>query len=218
MKTSIVITCFNYGNYVDRAIRSCLHQRHADGGLEVVVVDDASTDHSRSELERYRGHPTVRLVLLDRNVGVAAAANAGIRRALGQYVVRVDADDFVSEHFVFMLQAYLELNHDAVGVACDYVLVDDLENRIRRCSADREPISCGIMYRRDFLVAAGLYNEDFRHCEELELRRRTGDRYAVHHLRMPLYRYRMHAHNKSASLEYAAVLAAIRDPSAGGAT
>lgn len=218
MKTSVIITCFNYGNYVDRAIRSCLHQRHADSGVEVVVVDDASADHSRAELERYRGHPGVRLVLLDRNVGVAAAANAGIRQSLGQYVVRVDADDFVSEHFVFMLQAYLELNHDAVGVACDYVLVDELENRIRRCSADLEPIACGIMYRRDFLVAAGLYNDEFRHCEELELRRRLGERYAVHHLRMPLYRYRMHAQNKSASRECAAVRAAIGDAAVGGAT
>jgi glycosyltransferase involved in cell wall biosynthesis len=216
LKTSLIITSFNYGDYVDRAIRSCLHQRHVDDSVEVVVVDDASTDHTRVELERYWGHPRVQLVLLERNVGVAAAANAGIRRALGQFVARVDADDFISESFVLMMQTYLELNHDAAAVACDYTFVDERENSVRRCSADREPIACGIMYRRDFLVTAGLYNEDFRHCEELELRSRLGDRYAVHHLRLPLYRYRLHGRNKSASCEYDEVRKAVDALRTGG--
>jgi glycosyltransferase involved in cell wall biosynthesis len=205
MKTSIVVTNYNYGNFVERAVRSCLHQRLVQETTEVVVVDDASTDHSRLALDGFRGHPQVRLLVNDRNLGVAAAANAGIRAARGQYVVRVDADDFVSEWFVFFLQTYLEMNHEAIGVACDYSLIDAAENTVRRCHADAEPISCGILYRRDALVAAGLYNPDFRHCEEMELRRRMGEDYAVHHLRMPLYRYRKHGGNKTEHPDYAAV-------------
>lgn len=204
MKTSIIITNFNYGNFVERAVRSCLNQRLTGDGLEVVVVDDASTDHSRVALGSFAREPRVRVILHERNLGVAAAANSGIRAARGQFVVRVDADDFVGELFAFLLQTYLEMNHDAIGVACDYSLVDESETTIRRCSAAAEPISCGIMYRKDVLVAAGLYDADFRHCEELELRQRMGERYSVHHLRMPLYRYRMHAANKTRQADYAA--------------
>lgn len=215
MKTSIVITNYNYGNFVERAVRSCLHQQFVGDTTEVIVVDDASTDHSRVALEGFSDHPRVRIIALEKNQGVAAAANAGIRAARGQYVVRVDADDFVGEQFVFFLQSYLEMNHDAVGVACDYLLMDPSERVLERCFADRSPISCGILYRRDALVAAGLYNADFRHCEEMELRRRMGADYVIHHLRMPLYRYRKHGSNKTCQPEYELVRSQLAHPACG---
>ena len=81
-------------------------------------------------------------------------------------------------------------------------MVDDEENTLERYYADKKPISCAIMYRKDRLVTAGLYNSNFRHCEEVELRERMGDKYNVQHLHMPLYRYRMHNSNKTKQTEY----------------
>jgi hypothetical protein len=114
----------------------------------------------------------------------------------------VDADDYISEKMLFLLQEYLAFNDDAFGVACDYLMVDENENVIERRQADQAPVSCGILYRRDLFVQAGLYNPEFRHREEEELRRRLGDYYRLHYLRMPLYRYRMHKNNKTKQPEY----------------
>ncbi|MEM7437191.1 MAG: glycosyltransferase family A protein [Myxococcota bacterium] len=205
MKTSIIITSYNYGPYIERCLRSCMNQKMVDGTNEIIIVDDCSSDNTLAIIEKFARFPNVHVIANKTNVGVAEAANIGIRASVGQYVVRVDADDYISEWFIFFLRSYLEANHDAFGVACDYQLVDDHENFIERGSAADQPVSCGIMYRRDLLAAQGLYNSDYRHCEEEELRRRVGDDYKIYHLQMPLYRYRKHGSNKTTSVEYESV-------------
>lgn len=202
MKTSIIITSYNYAQYIERCVRSCLNQYHIDNTNEIIVVDDCSSDNTLQILEKFRRFPNVHIIANKQNVGVAEAANIGIRESVGQFIVRVDADDYIREEFIFFLRSYLEVNRDAFGVASDYFLVDEREQVIRRGYSDVEPISCGIMYRRDLLVQAGLYNPDFRHMEEAELRHRLGDRYMLLHFRMPLYRYRMHNANKTKSDDY----------------
>lgn len=203
MNTSLIITSYNYGLYIERCIRSCLDQKLIDSHqFEVIVVDDGSQDNTLQIIEKFRALPNFRVIANTTNVGVAEASNIGIRAALGRYVLRVDADDYISEVCLHFMQAYLGFNDDAFGVACDYLMVDDNEQVTERRDAAKSPISCGILYRRDLFVQAGLYNADFRHREEEELRRRLGDYYRIHHLRMPLYRYRMHNHNKTKTTEY----------------
>lgn len=203
MKSSIIITSYNYGQYIERCIRSCLDQGLIEAGAhEVIVVDDHSEDDTLNIIEKFKAIPNFRVIANPTNVGVAEAANIGIRASMSQFFVRVDADDYISEKMLFLLQEYLAFNDDAFGVACDYLMVDENESVIERRQADQEPVSCGILYRRDLFVQAGLYNPEFRHREEEELRRRLGDYYRLHYLRMPLYRYRMHKNNKTKQPEY----------------
>jgi glycosyltransferase involved in cell wall biosynthesis len=203
MKTSILVTAYNYGRFVERCIRSCLNQRLVDPGtVEVLLIDDCSTDDTRDRVAKFANHPGFRYLRNDENLGVAGSANRGILEATGQFVVRVDADDFVSELFAFYLSSYLQANPAALGVCCDYLLFNDQEEKLDRRSAAEHPISCGILYRRDPLLAAGGYNAAFRHREEEELRRRIGPDYRILHFQMPLYRYRMHDSNKTKSPEY----------------
>lgn len=203
MNTSLIITSYNYGLYIERCIRSCLDQKLVESSqFEVIVVDDCSQDNTLQIIDKFRAVPNFRVIANPTNVGVAEASNIGIRASFGRYVLRVDADDYISEVCLHFMQAYLGFNDDAFGVACDYLMVDDNETVTERRDAALNPISCGILYRRDLIVQAGLYNADFRHREEEELRRRLGDFYRIHHLRMPLYRYRMHNNNKTKQGEY----------------
>ena len=195
---SIIITNFNYDKYIQRAIRSCLNQTNVNH--EVIVVDDCSTDDSLSKIKIFEDK--VRVLKTDVNSGVAKAANLGIKSAKGQFVIRVDADDYVSSEMCYFMEKYLQSNHDAFCVSCDYELVDNYENLIERKYASIDNISCGIMYRKDLLLQLGAYNEDFRHREEEELRKRLGDYYKIHHLNIPFYRYRMHNTNKTKTKEY----------------
>tara|TARA_R110000822_G_scaffold10929_3_gene40713 strand:- start:135 stop:767 length:633 start_codon:yes stop_codon:yes gene_type:complete len=195
---SIIVTNYNYGKYLPRCLRSCLSQKGTK--CEVIVVDDVSTDNSISVLRPFEDK--IRIIKNKKNIGVAASANEGLKMSRGQFVIRVDADDFVSADMAYFMKTYLEANHDAFCVSCDYVLVDDHENVIERKYAEKENISCGIMYRRDLLLECGGYNPEMRHREEEELRKRLGNYYKIHHLRMPFYRYRMHNHNKTKEPEY----------------
>lgn len=195
---SVIITNYNYEKYIARAVRSCLNQSHVSH--EVIVVDDISTDDSINVLKPFEKQ--VKIVSTETNSGVAVAANVGVKHSRGQFFIRVDADDYVNKDMCYMMKAYLEANHDAFCVSCDYLMVDDFENTLERKYAEQDNISCGIMYRRDPFVQAGGYNGKMRHREEEELRKRLGQEYKIHHLRIPFYRYRMHNTNKTKDPEY----------------
>jgi len=87
---SIVITNFNYGAFVGSAVDSALAQTH--DALEVIVVDDGSTDHSREILTRYSDRV---ILLLETNAGQAAAMNRGYQKSRGEFVLFLDADDML---------------------------------------------------------------------------------------------------------------------------
>lgn len=201
MKVSIIVTSYNYGYYLDRCLRSCLSQNFPSNQYEVLAVDDASTDNSVEVLKRHADRENFRFIVNESNQGVGEAANKAIRNCRGRYFVRVDADDYISENLIFLLSYYLDTNPDAFCVSCDYHHVDDLGSVLERKFAQTDPISCGIMYRTDLIMRFGLYNEQFRHREEEELRARLGEIYKIHHLRYPLYRYRLHNSNKTRNLE-----------------
>lgn len=195
---SIIVTNYNYGSYLQRCLRSVLNQKNVNH--EVIVVDDCSTDNSLEMVKLFE--PDVKVISTSQNSGVAGAANLGIKNARGQFIIRVDADDYVSSDMCYFMKTYLESNHDAFCVSCDYHLVDNHENIIERKYAEKEPVSCGIMYRKDLFLQSGGYNDAMRHREEEELRKRLGEYYRIHHLKIPFYRYRMHNNNKTKTPEY----------------
>ncbi len=85
---SIVINNYNYGHFLREAIDSALQQTYEP--LEVIVVDDGSTDESRPIIGEYGDRI---IPLLKENGGQASALNAGFARSQGQIVIFLDADD-----------------------------------------------------------------------------------------------------------------------------
>ncbi|MDE2579674.1 MAG: glycosyltransferase [Hyphomicrobiales bacterium] len=89
MLISVVITNYNYGRFLSEAIESVLGQSHAD--VECLVVDDGSTDESRSVIEKY---PAVRAIFKS-NSGQAQSLKMGAAAARGEVIVSLDADDYL---------------------------------------------------------------------------------------------------------------------------
>jgi glycosyltransferase involved in cell wall biosynthesis len=193
MKISAIIAAYNAEQYVSRAVRSCLDQSIDRKDYEIIVVDDGSTDNTQRVLRSFEG--LIRVITLERNMGLPHACNVGIQSALSRFVVRVDADDYVHEDFLKVLYLYLSMNSEMDAVACDYLLVDDSEHVLSRKSAAESPIACGTLFRKDHLVEIGLYDETFRLVEDEDLRIRYEQKYGIHYVPLPLYRYRMHQHN-----------------------
>src|SRR6266567_1459774 len=89
-KLSVIIPCFNHGEYLPEAVASVTNLRRGD--IELIVVDDGSTDErTREEMDKLAvaGIKVVRQA----NKGLAAARNAGILASRGEYVLPLDADD-----------------------------------------------------------------------------------------------------------------------------
>ena len=100
MTVSIIITCYNYGRYIERAIRSCIEQSMPNSNYEILVINDCSTDETTSVLENFKDD--CRIFNLTENIGLSAARNFGIKKAKGQFVVFLDADDYLQKDLIYV--------------------------------------------------------------------------------------------------------------------
>ena len=114
-KVSVIVPNYNHSRYLAQRIDSILGQTYAD--LELIVLDDASTDDSHHQLARYYSKPRIRIVVNSRNSGSAFPQwNRGISMASGEYVWIAESDDSADPRFLETLVPLLDEN-PAVGVA-----------------------------------------------------------------------------------------------------
>lgn len=121
---SIIIPVYNAGESISKSLNSILNQTYAH--IEVVIINDCSTDNTLEVIERFRGFFTQknnRFVLLDhsKNKGVAAARNTGISNATGDYIYYVDADDFITNDCIEEL-VYVSNNGIIDIIGCNWFL------------------------------------------------------------------------------------------------
>lgn len=90
---SVVVTCYNYGKYLDDALRSVKAQSFED--WECIIVDDGSDDDTPDISRAWTGHDRRFVYLRQRNSGLSAARNAGLAMARGRYIQILDADDMI---------------------------------------------------------------------------------------------------------------------------
>jgi len=186
---SVIITCFNLEEYIGRSINSCINQTMPDSMFEIIVVDDHSSDDSWGIIEQFGG--LIKHVRHEKNMGVAAASNTGIKMSGGKYIVRVDGDDYINRNFIHTMSEILEWNEDVGFVYCDQILVDKEMTRKQEINTLDKLLDhgAGVMFRRRYLDAVGLYDEDLRNREDYDLILRYIRNFNGYHLRLPYYRY-----------------------------
>lgn len=90
---SIICLCFNQKKYVSEAIRSVLSQTYKN--IELIVVDDGSTDGSQEEIKKTIGGTEIVFLELPQNLGNCAAFNIGFKKSKGQFIIDLAADDML---------------------------------------------------------------------------------------------------------------------------
>ena len=210
-RISVVIPLYNKEREVERAVRSVLQQSIMP--LEIIVVDDGSTDSSAAVVEAI-GSPRVRLVR-QCNSGVSAARNRGIAEAAGDFIAMLDADDWWLTGYMAEICRLIErYDADAYSTAFDIVsgsglrtpaAVPATEGIIDPCSealAGRFPIiPSAAVVRRETLLRAGGFPEGMRIGEDQWLWVRMvqqGARFCFSP--MSLVRYSRDASNRSAAI------------------
>lgn len=112
-RLSVVIPCYNHGQYIEEAIASVRSAQRDD--IEIIVVDDGSTDaRTQQEMERLALDPNLTLIR-QANSGLAAARNVGITAARAEYILPLDADNRIRPAYIERGIAILDA-HPHVGV------------------------------------------------------------------------------------------------------
>lgn len=199
-KVSLVITNFNKGHVVQRAIRSCLNQILLREYVEVIVVDDGSSDNSCSVISEFG--PEVKFVALRENFGVAYASNVGLHQANGDFWMRVDADDFLSAQACAFMGGVLESNPDFGYVYADHIRIDDAGRKVELVKLNsKERLfnhGAGVLFRTQLLKDVGGYDEALQNAEDYDLLIRIM-KSGANGFRIPvaLYRYYLEGSNLS---------------------
>lgn len=165
---SVVVLVYNHERFVEDALVSVLAQQGI-GPIQVLVMNDASTDDTSAILRRLEGaHPTLEVIEQPRNLGVVPNLADGLRRARGQYVALLEGDDYwTTRHKLAAQVAWLEGHpeHPAVGhltQSCDekgilvgeIPAVDQRRSASLRDAAIRPPFhTSSLVFRRELLAA-----------------------------------------------------------------
>ncbi len=202
---SIVMPLYNVGPYLEQAINSVLNQTYRN--LELIAVNDGSTDGSGDTLDTYAKRDPRLKVFHRTNQGVVAAANYGIEQAQGEFIARQDSDD-VSFPRRIEQQVATMLDHPEVELLTgsfegfdeddEFIYRDVLpacDEDIKRAMYLRNPIGHGTtMFRSATLRSVGAYgaNGDRRGiAEDYELFLRLADKGDFMALEAPMYHWRI---------------------------
>jgi glycosyltransferase involved in cell wall biosynthesis len=183
---SVIMPAYNSAEHIGEALDSVLAQDWHP--LEVVVVDDGSTDDTAAIVRRY---PDVVYVRQD-NKGPSAARNAAVERSSGEFVANFDSDDLLPPTRVSDQVRYL-IAHPEVGAvfgrqewmnAPDWMARDSVYGDV-----DGIPLSSA-MFRRDVFFELGGYDTSFVHGEDMDLLVRMRERGIEYHVIPEIVLYR----------------------------
>lgn len=123
MDVSVIIPVYNTEKYIEACVNSVLQQA-ANVSLEIILVDDGSTDSSASICDNYaKNHDNIKAIHIS-NSGPATAKNEGLKHALGNYIALTDSDDKMEPLMLHkMVSAGYE--HDADIICCNYKQIDE---------------------------------------------------------------------------------------------
>jgi glycosyltransferase involved in cell wall biosynthesis len=206
---SVIIPCFNQGHFLTETIESVLAQSYPH--LEVVVIDDGSTDNVEEIAGRYPGVRYIR----QENSGLAAARNTGLRRSRGNYLVFLDADDRLMPNALEAGLAAFAAHPESAFVAghCKPITVDGtpFPDSEQRC-VDRDYYAAllskcfiyppaTVMYRRSVFESVHNFDIAVSPCADYDLYLRIAKNFPIschHHV---VAEYRKHGANMTRNPE-----------------
>ena len=202
---SVVIICYNHGRYLAEAIESVLAQTIGD--VEVIVVDDGSIDDTPAVAARY---PSIRY-LRQRNQGMSAARNAGLRASRGRYVSFLDADDRLLPEALAAGAACLGEHPECAFVSGHYRMITadgepiptdpppDVREGHYRVLLERNYIGmhATVLFRKEALESVSGFDRSMRACDDYEIYLRIAREKPVYCHDRTVAEYRWHGANTS---------------------
>ncbi len=179
---SVLMPCYNAGQFLTQAIESILNQTLT--GFELIIIDDGSSDDSIEKINLYRPFDERIVYLRNKsNLGIVASLNRGIQQAKGRFIARMDADDISAPQRLEKQVDYMTKNPDCIVCGTDISLInatgetvglrsyftgnDTIKQRILQKNPFAHPST---MIRKSVLIENNIsYSEEFGRAEDYHL-------------------------------------------------
>ena len=202
---SVIMSTYNEEKYIETSLKSLLNQTFKD--FEIIIVDDASTDHTRQLIEGLQDE-RIHLLCNEENQGLTKNLNKALKYAKGKYIARMDGDDIAfSKRFEKQYQ-YMEKHPDTMLVSCytksfgdsDLVFALPDKSDVLKVRMLVRPVYAhpGFMMRRELIEAGYRYNEEYRTAQDYEFASRVAEQYKIGLVPEVLLFYRVHKKQISA--------------------
>lgn len=203
---SIIVPVYNSEKYLEQCIESIINQTYKK--LEVILVDDGSTDNSKKICDEYAQKDSRILAIHKENQGVSSARNVGIEKANGKYIYFADSDDYLDCSLITEMYSNFQEN-DVDVVVCEYNCHnqnENVDNKLHYMFDEKKISFQELVMNNDYMVYGYLWNKMFKkkdikkffnekvHVKEdllfLLMNYENNTLYSV--IRKPLYNYRIY--------------------------
>ena len=207
---SIIIPCYNQGQFLAEAIQSVLNQDYEQ--KEIIVVNDGATDNTKEVAAKFLH--TIKYIEQE-NRGLSSARNAAIRIAKGDYIAFLDSDDVLLPGSIARRVEYLENHPDTAMICSDSIffnesgpmglrseLADKPKNpeNFRWETVDYNATISSAMVRRSCFTKVGFFEESIRTSEDWLMFVRLSLHFNMAYINEPLIKYRLHKNNLSKAI------------------
>ncbi len=177
MKVSIIVPVYNIEKYLGRCIESIVSQSYKD--LEIILVDDGSTDNSGVMCEEYKNIDSRISVIHKKNGGLSSARNEGIEKSTGSYVFFLDSDDYLAVDCIQKSISLCKENDADIAIVQMMYIAEDTNEEIK-INID-EDIT---LLSAEDAIEASLYQVLYSCCAPAKLYKRN----VIGNIRFPLGR------------------------------
>ena len=198
---TIYITNYNYGRFLRDSIKSVFNQTYTN--YELIIIDDGSTDDSKNILNKYKNYKNLKIIF-QKNKGLNFSNNIALKLSKGDYITRLDADDWLDENFLQVMVDQIKKDPKVGMIFCNYFLVNNkgiiqgqfLRHDFKKVRLLDQPAhgACSLI-NTNCLKLMGGYNERFKSQDGVDLWIRLIQKYKVKNINLPLFYYRQHGNN-----------------------
>tara|TARA_B100000795_G_scaffold270073_1_gene262498 strand:+ start:1112 stop:2473 length:1362 start_codon:yes stop_codon:yes gene_type:complete len=198
---TVYITNHNYEKYLNKSINSVLKQTYTN--YELIIIDDGSTDGSKNLIKKYENFKNIKIIF-QKNKGLNISNNIALKISKGEYITRLDADDWLNENFLQVLVNELKKDPKIGIIFCNYFLVNNkgviqsqfLRHDFKNVKILDQPAhgACSLINTKCLKLIGG-YDEQFKSQDGVDIWIRLIQKYKVKNVNLPLFYYRQHGKN-----------------------
>ncbi len=209
MKISIITPNYNYGNYINKTIKSIINQNYDN--IEYVIVDDGSTDNSVEVIKSFQTNKSIELILIEQpNKGQSAALNAALKHVTGDVIGWINSDDqYCADVFKSIANIFMkDSNIDAIFG--DIYIIDPYDNIIGKTEYlpfdymagtllgfGKMVSSNAIFWKTEIMEGIEGFNQDYVYAMDSEFWSRLLYKRNVVHIKKYIACFRIHENAKT---------------------